>query len=51
MNVTRIDLIDQLKNAGKLWYLVNPYETTFEFSHQVPDYQQQVTNTYTYSIL
>nr|XP_034187559.1 alkylglycerol monooxygenase-like [Osmia lignaria]XP_034187560.1 alkylglycerol monooxygenase-like [Osmia lignaria]XP_034187562.1 alkylglycerol monooxygenase-like [Osmia lignaria] len=41
MNVTRIDL-NQLKNAGKLWYLVNPYETTFEFPHQVPDYQQQV---------
>lgn len=43
MNVSNIDLLDQLKHTGKLWYLVNPYETIFEFPHQVPDYQQQVT--------
>ncbi|CAK9820565.1 Alkylglycerol monooxygenase [Anthophora plagiata] len=42
MNISCIDLVDQLKHAGKLWYLVNPYETTFELPHKVPDYQQQV---------
>ncbi|CAL7944163.1 unnamed protein product [Xylocopa violacea] len=42
MNVSYVDSIDQLKRAGKLWYLVNPYETVFEFPHQVPDYQRQV---------
>ncbi|KAL0130455.1 hypothetical protein PUN28_002253 [Cardiocondyla obscurior] len=31
-----------LKYLGKLWYLVSPKETTFEFPHEVPDYQQQV---------
>lgn len=31
-----------LKHIGKLWYLVSPKETTFEFPHEVPDYQQQV---------
>lgn len=43
MNISKADLIDQLKHTGKLWYLVNPYETIFEFPHEVPDYQQQVT--------
>ncbi|KAK1135294.1 hypothetical protein K0M31_008061 [Melipona bicolor] len=42
MNISNIDLLDQLKHTGKLWYLVDPYETVFEFPHQVPDYQQQV---------
>ncbi|XP_033195432.2 alkylglycerol monooxygenase isoform X1 [Bombus vancouverensis nearcticus] len=42
MNISKADLIDQLKHTGKLWYLVNPYETIFEFPHEVPDYQQQV---------
>ncbi|OAD60435.1 Alkylglycerol monooxygenase [Eufriesea mexicana] len=42
MNSSNIDLVDQLKHAGKLWYLVNPYETIFEFPHEVPDYQHQV---------
>jgi len=31
------------KHFGKLWYLVDPRETTFEFLHEVPDYHQQVT--------
>ncbi|XP_018301792.1 alkylglycerol monooxygenase [Mycetomoellerius zeteki] len=31
-----------LKHIGRLWYLVNPKETTFEFLHEVPDYQQQI---------
>ncbi|XP_076389147.1 alkylglycerol monooxygenase isoform X2 [Megachile rotundata] len=42
MNVSRDDVFAQLKHAGKLWYIVNPYETSFEFPQQVPDYQQQV---------
>ncbi|KAG7212852.1 hypothetical protein KM043_002206 [Ampulex compressa] len=42
MNTSHIDFYGQLKHAGKLWYLVNPYETTFEFPHDVPDYHQQV---------
>ena len=41
-NVSCVDFARHLKNAGKLLYIVNPYETTFEFPHQVPDYQQQV---------
>lgn len=42
MNVSNVDLINELKNAGKLWYFINPYETIFEFPHEVPDYHQQV---------
>ncbi|XP_076173525.1 alkylglycerol monooxygenase isoform X2 [Ptiloglossa arizonensis] len=42
MNVSYVDFFGHLKGAGKLWYLVNPYKTTFEFVHEVPDYQQQV---------
>ncbi|XP_046834732.1 alkylglycerol monooxygenase-like isoform X1 [Vespa crabro] len=42
MNETHIDFVAQLKNAGKFWYIVNPFETTFKFPHQVPDYQQQI---------
>ncbi|XP_043684595.1 alkylglycerol monooxygenase-like isoform X1 [Vespula pensylvanica] len=42
MNEISINLVSQLKNAGKFWYIVNPFETTFEFPHQVPDYYQQV---------
>ncbi|XP_024938420.1 alkylglycerol monooxygenase isoform X2 [Cephus cinctus] len=34
--------LGHLKDAGKLWYLINPYETTFEHHQDVPDYQQQV---------
>ncbi|XP_025993132.1 alkylglycerol monooxygenase [Solenopsis invicta] len=30
------------KDLGKLWYIVSPKETTFEFLHDVPDYQQQI---------
>ncbi|XP_067208902.1 alkylglycerol monooxygenase-like isoform X3 [Linepithema humile] len=30
------------KHIGKLWYLVSPKETIFEFPHEVPDYQQQI---------
>ncbi|XP_018401757.1 PREDICTED: alkylglycerol monooxygenase-like [Cyphomyrmex costatus] len=30
------------KYIGRFWYLVSPNETTFEFLHQVPDYQQQI---------
>lgn len=30
------------KHIGTLWYLVSPKETTFEFPHEVPDYQQQI---------
>ncbi|XP_071568807.1 alkylglycerol monooxygenase [Temnothorax nylanderi] len=30
------------KHFGKLWYIVSPKETTFEFLHEVPDYQQQI---------
>ncbi|XP_018350250.1 PREDICTED: alkylglycerol monooxygenase-like [Trachymyrmex septentrionalis] len=30
------------KYVGRLWYLVSPKETTFEFLHEVPDYQQQI---------
>ncbi|KAH0947544.1 hypothetical protein HN011_010050 [Eciton burchellii] len=30
------------KYFGKLWYLVDPRETTFEFLHEVPDYHQQI---------
>ncbi|XP_006619701.1 alkylglycerol monooxygenase-like [Apis dorsata] len=42
MNISNVDLINELKNAGKLWYFINPYETIFEFPHEVPDYHQQV---------
>ncbi|XP_012276750.1 alkylglycerol monooxygenase [Orussus abietinus] len=45
MNVTHdenIDYIGQVKNFGQLWYLVNPYDSTFESPDAVPDYQQQV---------
>lgn len=42
INETSIDIVGQLKNAGKFWYIVNPFETTFEFPHQVPDYYQQI---------
>lgn len=42
MNGTTADFIAQLKNAGKFWYIIDPFETTFEFPQQVPDYQQQV---------
>ncbi|XP_014609482.1 PREDICTED: alkylglycerol monooxygenase-like [Polistes canadensis] len=43
MNETSsIDIVGQIKNAGKFWYIVNPFETIFEFPHQVPDYYQQV---------
>ncbi|XP_033327030.1 alkylglycerol monooxygenase [Megalopta genalis] len=43
MNVSRVDLIlGPLWNAGKLFYLVNPCETIFQFPGQVPDYQRQV---------
>ncbi|XP_011704741.1 PREDICTED: alkylglycerol monooxygenase-like isoform X2 [Wasmannia auropunctata] len=36
-------IVDYLpKDIGKLWYLVSPKETTFEFLHEVPDYQQQI---------
>ncbi|XP_015122017.1 alkylglycerol monooxygenase [Diachasma alloeum] len=31
-----------LRHAGKLWYIVNPYEASFEFEGQVPDYQTEV---------
>ncbi|XP_018058674.1 PREDICTED: alkylglycerol monooxygenase-like [Atta colombica] len=31
-----------LKHVGRLWYLVSSKETTFEFLHEVPDYQQQI---------
>ncbi|XP_031833248.1 alkylglycerol monooxygenase isoform X1 [Nomia melanderi] len=43
MNVScAAPIFRHFKNAGKLFYLVNPYETTFEFPQQVPDYHQQV---------
>ncbi|XP_011151238.1 alkylglycerol monooxygenase [Harpegnathos saltator] len=31
-----------LKGAGKLFYLINPNDTTFEYSEQVPDYWQEI---------
>ncbi|KAL6264595.1 hypothetical protein P5V15_004697 [Pogonomyrmex californicus] len=38
-----VEVVDYfLKHFGKLWYLVGPKETTFEFLHEVPDYQQQI---------
>ncbi|RLU19663.1 hypothetical protein DMN91_008220 [Ooceraea biroi] len=46
MNVTVRDPLravhDFLRRTGKLWYLVDPRETTFEFLHEVPDYHQQI---------
>lgn len=38
------DVVDDLpRRAGKLWYLVDPRETTFRLLREVPDYYQQVT--------
>ncbi|XP_053979961.1 alkylglycerol monooxygenase-like [Hylaeus anthracinus] len=42
MTILLLDLFGRLKHVWKLWYLVNPRETTFEFAYEVPDYQQQV---------
>ncbi|XP_011300940.1 alkylglycerol monooxygenase [Fopius arisanus] len=45
MNNTRqksVGYFQQLRHAGKLWYIVNPYESSFEFVEQVPDYQTEV---------
>lgn len=47
MNETCDELVDHnylgyFKHAGKLWYLVDPYETTFENHQNVPDYHNQV---------
>ncbi|XP_034951117.1 alkylglycerol monooxygenase-like [Chelonus insularis] len=46
MNVTYyqqfLEYSSQIKNLGKFLYIVNPYETTFEFLAEVPDYQQQI---------
>lgn len=41
-DVNKFDYIEGLKNAGKLLYIVNPYETSFENIDDVPDYYLQV---------
>ncbi|XP_063974752.1 alkylglycerol monooxygenase-like [Diachasmimorpha longicaudata] len=35
-----------LKHIGKLLYIVNPYETSFEFEEQVPDYQTEIWSSF-----
>lgn len=48
MNETCDELVDhnymleKFKHAGKLWYIVDPYETTFENYQDVPDYHKQI---------
>ncbi|XP_051165365.1 alkylglycerol monooxygenase-like isoform X1 [Leptopilina boulardi] len=44
MNETRevYAYMSWLKHAGKLWYIVNPYDTTFQFVEDVPDYHKQI---------
>ncbi|XP_017882029.1 alkylglycerol monooxygenase-like [Ceratina calcarata] len=42
MDTYATDIFEQLKGASKLLYLINPYETIFEFPHQVPDYHKQI---------
>lgn len=50
VTVTSASLADTVRGflccAGKLWYLVDPRETTFEFLQEVPDYHQQVNAEY-----
>lgn len=38
------DYFANVKHAGKLWYIVDPYETTFENYQDVPDYHEQVNS-------
>lgn len=37
-----LNLFTYLQHANKLWYLVNPYDTSFKLPTEVPDYQQEV---------
>ena len=38
----RVHYLSRLKHAGKLWYIVNPNDTSFQFPADVPDYHMQV---------
>lgn len=38
----KTDYLMHIKNAGMLWYIVDPFESAFESVAEVPDYQYQV---------
>ncbi|KAK0175042.1 hypothetical protein PV327_008827 [Microctonus hyperodae] len=40
--VKSLNLFTYLQHANKLWYLVNPYDTSFKLPIEVPDYQQEI---------